>query len=107
MINPATPVAVLDLTDSVLDERKSEIRRRGVHPQLAPQGSPTRAPQNGTRIALSHRDRWRNHSQNVEDAIRAGVEWVVAGSSIFHTVNPGNVFEEMRQIAHEAVLVRV
>jgi ribulose-phosphate 3-epimerase len=35
--------------------------------------------------------------ENVEDAIRAGVEWVVARSSIFHSVNPGNAFEEMRQ----------
>jgi ribulose-phosphate 3-epimerase len=35
--------------------------------------------------------------ENVEDAIRAGVEWVVAASSVFHSVNPGNAFEEMRQ----------
>jgi ribulose-phosphate 3-epimerase len=34
--------------------------------------------------------------ENVADAIRARVEWVVAGSSIFHSVNLGNAFEEMR-----------
>ncbi len=31
--------------------------------------------------------------------VDAGVEWVVAGSSIFHTVNPGAAFEEMRSLA--------
>ncbi len=37
--------------------------------------------------------------ENVGDAIRAGVEWVVAGTSIFHTVNPGTAFEQMREAA--------
>jgi hypothetical protein len=35
------------------------------------------------------------------------VEWVVAGSSVFHTVNPPAAFEEMRRIAHDATTVRV
>ena len=38
---------------------------------------------------------------------RTGFEWVVAGSSIFHTVNPPAAFEEMRRIAHDATAVRV
>src|ERR1035438_2427915 len=35
-------------------------------------------------------------------AVAAGVDWVVAGTSIFHTVNPRAAFEEMRQLAREA-----
>jgi len=31
----------------------------------------------------------------------------VAGSSIFHSVNPATAFEEMRQVAREAASVRV
>jgi ribulose-phosphate 3-epimerase len=45
--------------------------------------------------------------ENVADVIQAGVEWVVAGSSIFHTVNPAAAFEEMRQTARGATAVRV
>jgi ribulose-phosphate 3-epimerase len=45
--------------------------------------------------------------ENVGAVVDAGVEWVVAGSSIFHTVNPAAAFEEMRQLAREAMMVRV
>jgi ribulose-phosphate 3-epimerase len=45
--------------------------------------------------------------ENVADVVRAGVEWVVAGSSIFHSVNPPAAFTEMRRLAHDAVTIRV
>jgi len=44
---------------------------------------------------------------NVTDAINAGVEWVVAGTSIFHTVNPGDAFVRMRQAAQEALTIKL
>jgi len=44
---------------------------------------------------------------NIASVVKAGVEWVVAGSSIFHTVNPAATFERMRQIAREASAVEV
>ena len=37
----------------------------------------------------------------------SAIEWVVAGSSIFHTVNPPAAFEEMRRMAHDVTAVRV
>ena len=40
--------------------------------------------------------------ENLAEVVDAGVEWMVAGSSIFHTVNPPAAFEEMRRIAHDA-----
>jgi ribulose-phosphate 3-epimerase len=45
--------------------------------------------------------------ENVADMVHAGVEWVVAGSSIFHSVNPVTAFEEMRERARSAEAVRV
>jgi ribulose-phosphate 3-epimerase len=45
--------------------------------------------------------------ENIGRIIDAGVEWVVAGSSIFHTVNPPAAFEEMRRIAQDATAIRV
>jgi ribulose-phosphate 3-epimerase len=47
------------------------------------------------------------NKENVGMVIEAGVEWVVAGSSVFHTVSPATAFEEMRRNAREAHGVRV
>ncbi|HLW75765.1 MAG TPA: hypothetical protein VKS01_02250, partial [Bryobacteraceae bacterium] len=41
-------------------------------------------------------------TSNVRDVVHAGVEWVVAGSSIFHTVNPAAAFTEMQARARAA-----
>lgn len=45
--------------------------------------------------------------ENVADAVRAGAELIVAGSSIFHSENPRQTVERMRRIASEATLSRV
>jgi ribulose-phosphate 3-epimerase len=39
---------------------------------------------------------------NVADAVRAGCEWIVTGSSIFHTGDPGLATSEMRKAAEAA-----
>ena len=44
---------------------------------------------------------------NIGDAVRAGCDWIVTGSSIFHTSDPEATFREMEATAREAALVRV
>jgi len=44
---------------------------------------------------------------NLPDIIRAGVDWVVAGSSVFGTADPGATVAEMQQVAREALAVGV
>src|SRR5579884_3736691 len=44
---------------------------------------------------------------NVGDAVRAGCEWIVTGSSIFHTPDPSKASAEMLRAASEAAAVRV
>jgi ribulose-phosphate 3-epimerase len=44
---------------------------------------------------------------NVGDAVRAGCEWIVTGSSIFHTPDPGKASAEMIKAAAEAVAAPV
>jgi ribulose-phosphate 3-epimerase len=44
---------------------------------------------------------------NVADAVRAGCDWIVTGSSIFHTPDPEYTFREMQRIAREALLVHI
>jgi ribulose-phosphate 3-epimerase len=46
-------------------------------------------------------------AKNVADVVDAGVEWVVTGTSIFHTVNPRAAFEEMRSLAQNASAIKV
>ena len=112
VINPATPVSaldeVLDLVDYVLvmsvnpgfggqkfipsalhKVRQLGARRkeRGLHFTIEIDGGVTR--------------------ENIGPLIEAGVEWAVAGSSVFHTVNPAASFEELRQIARDATAIRV
>jgi ribulose-phosphate 3-epimerase len=40
--------------------------------------------------------------ENVADAVRAGCEWIVTGSSIFHTGDPERATSEMRKAAEGA-----
>jgi ribulose-phosphate 3-epimerase len=35
----------------------------------------------------------------IQNAVAAGAEWLVAGSAIFHTVNPRAAYEELRRLA--------
>jgi ribulose-phosphate 3-epimerase len=44
---------------------------------------------------------------NVAEVVRAGCDWIVAGSAIFHTPDPAAAVEQMRNAAQAAVAVRV
>ena len=112
VLNPATPVdtlsEVLDIADFVLI--------MSVNPGF---GGQEFIPNSLNKVReLTRRKRERGLQlpieidggislKNVSEAVRAGVEWVVSGSAIFHTVNPAATFEEMQQIAREASAVRV
>jgi ribulose-phosphate 3-epimerase len=37
--------------------------------------------------------------ETVQKAVAAGAEWLVAGSAVFHTVNPRAAYEELRRLA--------
>ena len=38
---------------------------------------------------------------NVQTVVEAGAEWMVAGSAVFHTVNPRDTFVEMTRLANQ------
>lgn len=112
VINPATPVAaledVLDVADYVLV--------MSVNPGFGGQQFIPNALAKVRELAARRKERGLQfpieidggvNTQNLGKIIDAGVEWVVAGSSIFHTVNPPSAFEEMRRIAYNATAVRV
>lgn len=112
VINPATPVAsveeVLDIVDYVLV--------MSVNPGFGGQEFIANSLHKVAQLAERRVERRLQFAieidggmvkENIGDAIRAGVDWVVAGSSIFHSVNPAAAFEELRQAARDATLMRV
>jgi len=44
---------------------------------------------------------------NVEQIVRAGCNWLVAGSHVFHSADPAATVKEMQQLAENASAVRV
>jgi ribulose-phosphate 3-epimerase len=107
VINPATPVSTLDevleLVDSVLV--------MSVNPGFGGQEFISNSLKKVRQLASRRKERRLQFAieidggitlQNDADAIHAGVDWVVAGTSIFHTVNPGAAFEQLSRTAREA-----
>lgn len=45
--------------------------------------------------------------ENIADVAKAGVDWVVAGSSVFHAPDPAEAVREMQRIAEEAISIKV
>lgn len=45
--------------------------------------------------------------ENIADVARAGVDWVVAGSSVFHARDAAAAVRDMYRVAEEAVAIRV
>ncbi|HEV8385637.1 MAG TPA: ribulose-phosphate 3-epimerase [Candidatus Acidoferrales bacterium] len=45
--------------------------------------------------------------ENVAEAVRAGAEIIVAGTSVFHTPDPAEAVRRMRQVASEALAQKV
>jgi len=39
---------------------------------------------------------------NLEAIVEAGCDWMVAGSSVFHSADPGATVKEMQQVAERA-----
>jgi ribulose-phosphate 3-epimerase len=112
VINPATPVdtlsEVLDIADYVLV--------MSVNPGFGGQKFISNAVSKIAALNRIRKDRGLQFMievdggitlENVANVVRAGCDWIVAGSSVFHTVNPGNAVRELQQAARAANLVHV
>ena len=112
VINPGTPVEtitqVLEICDYVLV--------MSVNPGFGGQAFIPYTLNKIRQLAAIRRDRGLNFRievdggitlDNVAEAVRAGAELIVAGSSVFHSKNPRQTVETMRRLANEAKLSRV
>jgi ribulose-phosphate 3-epimerase len=46
------------------------------------------------------------HKENLAEVVRAGCDWIVTGSAIFHSPDPETTMREMRDIAAHATAVQ-
>jgi ribulose-phosphate 3-epimerase len=112
VINPGTPVATLDDVLDIVDY----VLIMSVNPGFGGQHFIPHALEKVRQLARRRRERGLQFPieidggvtmDNLADVVNAGVERVVAGSSIFHTVNPAAAFEEMRDRARSAAAVHI
>jgi ribulose-phosphate 3-epimerase len=112
-INPATPVAMLDEVLDIVDY----VLVMSVNPGFGGQRFIANSIQKVKELSARKRERGLHFpieidggidKENVASVVSAGVEWVVAGSSVFHSVNPATAFEELQAAARagEPVPVR-
>jgi len=111
VINPATPVAaieeVLGLADYVLV--------MSVNPGFGGQEFIPYTLDKVRRLDAIRRDRRLAFpieidggitKENIAEAVRAGCDWIVTGSSVFHTPDPAAAVAELRQAGMQATAVR-
>jgi ribulose-phosphate 3-epimerase len=112
VINPATPVAQLDDVLEVVDY----VLVMSVNPGFGGQEFIPHSIEKVRQLERRRRERGLQFAieidggistENVADVVRAGVDWVVTGTSIFHAADPAAAVREMQQLAHEAALIRV
>ena len=112
VINPATPGAMLDEVLGVADY----VLVMSVNPGFGGQQFIPNALNKVRMLARRRREAGLEFSieidggvtlENVGDVVRAGCDWIVTGSSIFHTPDSKAAFQEMERAAREANLVRV
>jgi ribulose-phosphate 3-epimerase len=112
VINPGTPVAALEDVLHCADY----VLIMSVNPGFGGQKFIHNSLRKVRQLAAQRRERGLQFVieidggitlENVAEAAQAGVEWVVAGTSIFHTVNPPDSFRQMREVAQQALAVRI
>ena len=112
VINPATPVAALDEVLDVADY----VLLMSVNPGFGGQQFIPKTLSKVMQLERRRRELGLHFPieidggisiKNVADVTRAGVDWIVAGSSIFAAEDPSEVIRQMLQTAREATSLRV
>jgi ribulose-phosphate 3-epimerase len=112
VLNPATPVAMLDEVLEVADY----VLIMSVNPGFGGQHFIPRALHKVRELVRKRQERRLQLPieidggitlENLPEVVRAGCDWIVTGSSVFHTADPGATVAEMQQVARDAMEVRV
>jgi ribulose-phosphate 3-epimerase len=112
VINPATPVVMIEEVLEVADY----VLVMSVNPGFGGQPFIPRTLEKVRRLDRKRKDLGVPlpieidggiNAENVGDAVRAGCDWIVTGTSIYHTPDPGAAFANLSAIARDAAPVRV
>src|SRR5580700_5526744 len=111
VLNPATPVLVLEDVLEVADY----VLLMSVNPgfggqQLIPyvldKVRKLNVMRRAKKLALPIEIDGGVHQENLAEVVRAGCDWIVTGSAIFHSPDPEAEVRHMREIAADATAVR-
>ncbi|MDP9171493.1 MAG: ribulose-phosphate 3-epimerase [Acidobacteriota bacterium] len=112
VLNPASPVGVLEDVLDVADY----VLVMSVNPGYGGQTFIPNALNKIRRLDRIRQERRLNFAieidggvsdTNIEDIVRAGCDWLVAGSHVFLSADPAATVKKMQHIAEEATAVRV
>ena len=112
VLNPATPVEVLEDVLGVVDY----VLLMSVNPGFGGQKLIPYVLDKVRRLNLMRRAKKLAfpieidggvHRENLAEVVRAGCDWIVTGSGIFHSPDPETTVREFREIAAQATAVRV
>ena len=107
VLNPATPIATLSEVLDVVDQ----VLIMSVNPGFGGQQFLPNALNKIRALASRRKELGRDFVieidggvvlDNAAEIVRAGCDWLVAGSSIFHTPDAGIAFKEMTKAARQA-----
>jgi ribulose-phosphate 3-epimerase len=112
VINPATPVSMLQDILYLVDH----VLVMSVNPGFGGQEFIPNALDKIRRLDRIRKERRLGFAieidggvsaKNTAEIVQSGCDWLVAGSAVFHSADPGAAVKEMQQIAAEATAVRV
>jgi ribulose-phosphate 3-epimerase len=112
VINPATPVGLLENVLDIVDY----VLVMSVNPGYGGQQFIPNALNKVRHLSRLRSERRLNFAieidggvgrENIADVARAGVDWVVAGSSVFQTDDAGRAVRDLQHAAEEAISVKV
>jgi ribulose-phosphate 3-epimerase len=112
VLNPATPVAVLEDVLEVADyvllmSVNPGFGGQKLIPYVLDKARQLDRMRREKKLALPIEIDGGVNRQNLADVVRSGCEWIVTGSAIFHTPDPEATVREMREIAATAAGVTV
>ena len=112
VLNPATPVSVLDDVLEVADyvllmSVNPGFGGQKLIPYVLRKAGQLDRMRREKKLALPIEIDGGVNRQNLADVVRSGCEWIVTGSAIFHSPDPEATTREMREIAASATGVRV
>jgi len=112
VLNPATPVSVLEDVLEVADY----VLLMSVNPGFGGQKLIPYVLDKARKLERMRRDKRLAfpieidggvHPENLAEVVRAGCDWIVTGSAIFHSPDPEATTRQMRQIASNATAIVV